>query len=80
MTTDDLLLLANAYAEERNLKISTVSSYAANDGKFFDRLSEGAGCTLKTATRLLIWFSENWPAELEWPASIARPSKKKDAA
>lgn len=80
MNTNDLLLLAKQYGDQKNLTLSTVSSYAANDGKFFARLNDGAGCTLRTAARITLWFSDNWPEELEWPRSIPRPRKEKDAA
>ncbi|MDF3420188.1 hypothetical protein HKX23_17705 [Sulfitobacter sp. KE29] len=68
------------YSCHSGLSLATVSTYAANDGKFFRRLDEGAGCTLKTAERVVEWFAANWPDDLEWPRDIPRPSKKKDAA
>lgn len=74
MDTKTLVKLAEAYAGHSGLKLSTVSTYAAMDGKFFGRLKEGAGCTLRKAARLVQWFSDNWPADLEWPRDIARPS------
>lgn len=74
METLTLTTLAETYAAHLSLKLSTVSTYVRNDGKFFDRLKEGAGCTLKTASAVLGWFDENWPADLDWPAGIARPS------
>lgn len=81
MDTKTLVNLAEAYAAHLGLKLSTVSTYAAMDGKFFGRLKEGAGCTLRKAARLVLWFSDNWPADLEWPRQIPRPPKsKKEAA
>ena len=80
MNTNTLKELAKSYATHSGLTLATVSTYAANDGKFFRRLEEGAGCTLKTAERVVEWFSDNWPSDLIWPADIPRPRKKKDAA
>jgi hypothetical protein len=80
METSAIILLAESYGAHRGRTLSTVSTYAANDGKFFTRLKAGAGCTLKTAARLVLWFDANWPADLEWPKSIARPSTEKRAA
>ena len=80
MNTDTLKNLATMYSCHSGLSLATVSTYAANDGKFFRRLDEGAGCTLKTAERVVEWFAANWPDDLEWPRDVPRPSKKKDAA
>lgn len=76
-----LITLAETYAAHRGLTISTVSTYAAGDGKFFGKLKGPASCTLKTAESVLEWFAESWPADLEWPVDIERPDQsKKDAA
>lgn len=80
MNTDTLINLAAMYSSHSGLSSATVSTYAANDGKFFRRLDQGAGCTLKTAERVVEWFAANWPDDLEWPRDIPRPPKKKDAA
>lgn len=75
METLTLVRLAEAYAEHLQLTLSTVSTYARSDGKFFGRLKAGAGCTLKTASTVVQWFSDNWPEDLAWPKDIARPSR-----
>lgn len=80
MNTETLLNLAESYAAHRGLTLSTVSTYAATDGKFFPQLKSGASCTLRRAARVLAWFSENWPADLEWPHDIARPTKTRRIA
>ncbi|KGJ21029.1 hypothetical protein IX55_03650 [Paracoccus sanguinis] len=80
MNTEALVSLASAYAGHTGRTLSTVSTYAAGDGKFFPRLAAGAGCTLKRANRIILWFSTNWPADLEWPRGVPRPVRSKDAA
>jgi hypothetical protein len=81
MRTIDLVTLAELYAAHRGLALSTISTYAANDGKYFGNLKKGSGCTLSRAVRLLAWFDANWGPDLEWPRHISRPSKsRKDAA
>lgn len=80
MTKEMLIALAEAYAEHNRLTLSTVSTYAADDGKYFRNLREGAGLTLRKAERLLHWFSDNWPSDLDWPADIPRPRKPMEAA
>ncbi|MEZ5752840.1 MAG: hypothetical protein R3D60_13045 [Paracoccaceae bacterium] len=80
MKTETLLVLAEAYAQHRDLELSTVSTYAAVDGKFFPGLKRGASCTLRRAAKVLAWFDQNWPADLDWPKDIDRPSAKRRAA
>ena len=81
MDTKALVNLAEVYGAHRGLKLSTVSTYAAEDGKFFGGLKAGtAGCTLRRAANVVCWFSDNWPVDLEWPADIARPPQTKRAA
>lgn len=75
MTTEDLVRLAETYSRHRGLTLSTVSTYAANDGKWFGTLKAGrAGCTIRKANRVLRWLSEHWPQDLPWPADIDRPA------
>jgi hypothetical protein len=82
MEPKTLVTLGEAYGGHMGLKLSTVSTYAACDGKWLKSLASGeAGCTLKKFNRVLTWFDQNWPADLEWPRHIPRPSKaKKEAA
>lgn len=48
--------------------------YAIWDGNYFRRMKEeDAGCTLRTYEKLVLWFSTNWPADLEWPEDVPRP-------
>ncbi len=73
----EITSLAESYATHRGLKLSTLGNYVANDGKFFARLAEGFDCRTKTAAKVGRWFSDNWPADLEWPKAIARPAPSK---
>lgn len=76
MDKTQLVKLAGAFAAHRGLKLSTVSTYVAGDGKFFRKLEEGpASCTLARAQRIIRWFSDNWPEDLAWPADIPRPAQ-----
>lgn len=80
MDKQQLVRLAENYAAHFGLTLSTVSTYAANDGKWLSGLKGGTSCTLRKASSVIGWFSQNWPADLAWPADIPRPSKPKDAA
>ncbi len=31
---------------------------------------------VRTKVRILQWFSDHWPADLEWPPDISRPARK----
>lgn len=78
MSIEAVLKLAALYVKHTGLKLSTVSTYAAGDGKFFGSLQEGtAGCTFRRADKVLNWFANTWPADLEWPRDIPRPAKPK---
>ena len=73
MNKQMLVELAEVYAAHRGLKLSTVSTYVASDGKFFGALKKEAGCTLARAERVVTWFDKNWPDDLAWPQHIPRP-------
>lgn len=79
MTVEQIIKLARAYAAHKALTLATVSSYAANDGKLFLRMEAGADCTTRRAAKLALWFSDNWPPDLEWVAGVPRPSNRKAA-
>lgn len=81
MHTDQIVRLARVFAAHTGLKVSTISTYAASDGKWLKGLDEGNGCTLRKAAAVVGWFSEHWPdADLEWPSDIQRPTKTGRAA
>ena len=83
-TTEQLLALANVYGAHTGLTRATVGTYVMNDGKFFSGLAgEGVekprSCTLRTAERVLTWFSDHWPSDLPWPADVPRPKAPRPA-
>jgi hypothetical protein len=70
-----LLTLAEALAAHHGVKHFTISMRALGKGDFFQKLMKpGADCRTRTAARLFDWFDANWPADLEWPRDIPRPS------
>lgn len=82
----NILFLAEAFGKHRGLSQKTVSLYAARRGGYFDDLQSGRlggrfGISDERRKKIVEWFSENWPKDLEWPAGIPRPPRKKaDAA
>lgn len=59
MTTAHLLTLAKTFAGHAGLKMTTIGAYAVNDGKFFERLESGGSCTIRTADKVVRYFSDN---------------------
>ena len=70
----DLLILAERYGSNKAIALSTVSLYAAGQGRLMERLRAGCGITVGRRDRILQWFSDHWPAGLVWPEQIPRPS------
>ena len=75
MDAKSIIRLCEAYAEQRSLSLSTVSTYAVAAGDFYARLKRGHDLTTRRAARVVQWFSDNWPKDAEWPADIPRPAR-----
>lgn len=87
---DNLIALARAYAKARGNGLSSVSTQAAGDGRFFDALAERTGArkandrrgsfTVRKYDQLVEWFSANWPDGVEWPdltaPDVSRPKRR----
>ncbi len=71
--TENLLGLVRVYCMETGLARSTIGMRVARDARFFDRLANGKGFTVKTYDAVVRWFSANWPAKAEWPCDVLRP-------
>lgn len=81
MDKKHLLALANTYASHVNRSAYRVAERAGLHNRLFVRLANGGGCRVDTFVSAMDWFSDNWPADLEWPRHIPRPARsKKDAA
>ncbi len=80
MDTTHLLTLAEAYGTHINRSLNVVAGRAGQHNCLFYRLKEGLGCNVATLRETFAWFSDNWPADLEWPADIPRPPIAKTRA
>lgn len=80
MTKEQLIRLAGAMAAHIDRSEQTLSNKIVGHARLFSRLRANLGCTIETAHKAHVWFSENWPADLAWPRDIPRPSKSKEAA
>ena len=75
MNTEYLIQLGQIFSRHYGLALSTISTYAFNDGKVLARLCDGAGITVRRAGNALQWFSDHWPTDLPWPTPPASPTQ-----
>jgi hypothetical protein len=75
-----LITLAEAYAARTNRSLARIGTLVQNSGAFFERLRAGKALTTDTFNKVLLWFSDNWPADLPWPAEISRPADSQSKA
>lgn len=76
-----LTLLATEYGKARNLSEASVANQARCNGGFFARLRSGGSCRVDTMTRVIQFFSDNWPDDVAvWPTAISRPEAQENAA
>jgi len=58
---DNLITAFNRYCEITGLQPATVSTKVTNDGKFYESILNGAGCTMKRYEHIMEWFKVNTP-------------------
>ena len=76
-----LITLAQTLAAHQGVTHFAISMRAVGKGDFFKNMIErGYDCRTRTAARLMQWFSDNWPSDLEWPRDVPRPGRSKEAA
>lgn len=73
MTNEQLYTLLKTYADHVGRAPATIARRAGAYAHLPKRLEEGAGCSVRTMNDLAVWFSDNWPDDLEWPRNIPRP-------
>lgn len=73
---ETLIALATSLAEHEGVTHFAISMRALGKGDFFRNLIvKDCDCRTRTYSRLMSWFSDNWPEDLNWPSGIERPSK-----
>lgn len=71
----NLTELSTRYVKHTGLSLATLSERAAGDWRFFAQVADGAlNFRVRSYDRAIRWFAANWPADLEWPYHIHRPS------
>lgn len=58
---EEILDACKIYCARAKKMPSTVGNMIVNDGKFFDRIEAGGGCTMATYEKVMCWFKENTP-------------------
>ena len=66
------LTLGSVYAAHISRSLYTVAHRIGVHPKLFERLQDGKGCHVGTYVETLRWFDLNWPADLQWPATVPR--------
>ncbi len=75
-TISYMYTLARAFARATNRAESTVSRLSTGSGDTFSRLRRGHSITTCRADRAVQWFSDHWPAGLDWPEDVPRPAPR----
>ena len=75
----DTVRLATAYRTMNPVSESRLGQLAAGNPIFYARLRDGGSCTIRLYGRVLQWFSDHWPAHLEWPSDVPRPAPASEA-
>ena len=76
---ESLVALAEAYGRFKGVRLWRVGHLAAGRGAFFVDLRSGRRqCQTGTYERVVQWFSDHWPEDLEWPSDISRPAPNPD--
>ena len=71
--TSDLQVICSLYRDATGRSEARISDLACSNPYLFKRLRANKGCTIATYNRVLVWFSEHWPEDLQWPDDIPRP-------
>ena len=75
MDAKHLSALGQKYVDHVGGTLSTLSTRMAGGGAVLPNIEAGRQTvTVKKFNRLLIWFSSNWPSDLDWPTDIPRPA------
>lgn len=74
--TEALLLVAGTYCQAERCELSTLSTWALNDGQSLPRVRDGGSLTVKNWERAMLWLSANWPDPAPkgcaWPFQVPR--------
>lgn len=73
-----LLTLSETLCRHTGRSEARLATIIRNQGAFFTKVRNGAGCTVDIYLQVKRWFSENWPEGLAWPEGVDRPDMLPD--
>ena len=73
-----VLTLFTLYCGRTGKSAARVSTLIWNHGGRQKRIQEGGDLTTRSYERACQWFSDRWPADLDWPEDIPRPAPNPD--
>ena len=76
----NVLRLDELFRAHTNAGATYVSLQATGSGHTLKRLRNGVQITVGRLDSALLWFSENWPRDLDWPRDIPRPRRTDEVA
>ncbi len=65
-----LLTLCREYCRATGRSEARVATIVHSQGRFFDRIRDGQGCSVDTYLKVKRWFVENWPEGVAWPVEV----------
>jgi hypothetical protein len=71
--TDELMAVAQVYADAEGIKLKTVSWRLFQDTAKLAAILRGADLQTRRFEGAMRWLSENWPAHAIWPEGVGRP-------
>jgi hypothetical protein len=75
-----ILALLDALCAHLGKSHWAISMRIFGKGDFFHKLQTGSDCQTRTAGRVLQWFADNWPEDLDWPKGVHRPEPTRRVA
>lgn len=70
-----LIALMDRLAAATGRSPRTISRLTAGSGDVYDRLKAGRDITIRRASRIIRSLSDRWPADIDWPPEIPRPTR-----
>jgi len=78
--TERLLAIVDQFCSQSGMTREQVSYQVFRDQRRIARVADGkASITVRLLDSLLIWLSENWPADTDWPEYFDRPLSQEAA-
>ena len=71
--TEQLSIVAQAYTKATGKSLARISTLIFNGGGRLDTIIGGGDLNTRSFEKAMGWFSDNWPADMEWPSHIPRP-------